>query len=119
MRCASLGVSCARRSGAGARRDARRELQPVLRERGGPALSLAQPKAPMNTFRSGPAQLFDPLEAAIQHVAHFLWLEEGRPAGRDLDLWLRAREILRHRATLAAPPPDDRRSAEPLAVDPL
>ena len=73
----------------------------------------------MKTFRSSSAQMFDPPEAAIQHTAHFLWLEEGRPAGRDLDLWLRAKEILRHRAVISAPPADLARSDEPLAVDPL
>ena len=33
----------------------------------------------------------------IQHEAYRLWLEEGRPAGRDLEHWLAARELLRHR----------------------
>lgn len=39
----------------------------------------------------------EPTEAQIQHEAYLLWLEEGRPAGRDLDHWLAARELLRHR----------------------
>ena len=39
----------------------------------------------------------EPTEAQIQHEAYLLWLEEGRPAGRDLEHWLAARELLRHR----------------------
>jgi hypothetical protein len=39
----------------------------------------------------------EPTEAQIQHEAYRLWLEEGRPAGRDLEHWLAARELLRHR----------------------
>lgn len=40
---------------------------------------------------------FDPAEADIQRCAYFLWREEGCPAGRDLDIWLTAKELLRHR----------------------
>jgi hypothetical protein len=39
---------------------------------------------------------FEPTEADIQKCAYFLWKEEGSPAGRDLDIWLRARELVRH-----------------------
>ena len=39
----------------------------------------------------------EPTEAQIQHEAYLLWQEEGRPAGRDLEHWLAARELLRHR----------------------
>ena len=39
----------------------------------------------------------EPTEAQIQHEAYLLWLEAGRPAGRDLEHWLAARELLRHR----------------------
>lgn len=39
----------------------------------------------------------EPTEAQIQHEAYRLWLEAGRPAGRDLEHWLAARELLRHR----------------------
>jgi len=39
----------------------------------------------------------DPTEGEIQHGAYFLWEELGRPTGRDLDIWLAARERLRHR----------------------
>ncbi len=39
---------------------------------------------------------FEPAEADIRKCAYFLWKEEGSPAGRDLDIWLRARELVRH-----------------------
>ena len=39
----------------------------------------------------------EPTEAQIQHEAYRHWQEEGRPAGRDLEHWLAARELLRHR----------------------
>lgn len=39
---------------------------------------------------------FEPSEADIRKCAYFLWKEEGSPAGRDLDIWLRARELVRH-----------------------
>jgi hypothetical protein len=41
---------------------------------------------------------FEPTEADIRKYACFLWKEEGSPAGRDLDIWLRAREHVRHHA---------------------
>ena len=40
-------------------------------------------------------------EADIQNCAYFLWKKEGCPAGRDLELWLTAKELLRHRAAVA------------------
>ena len=36
-------------------------------------------------------------EEDIQRCAYFLWQEEGCPRGRDLELWLEAKERLRHR----------------------
>lgn len=50
----------------------------------------------------------EPREADIQKAAYFLWVELGRPAGRDLEMWLAAKEMLQHRhAALArsSPPP--------------
>jgi len=35
-------------------------------------------------------------EEEIQKCAYFLWKEEGSPAGRDLDIWLKAKELIRH-----------------------
>ncbi len=39
----------------------------------------------------------EPTESEIQHAAYLLWIEEGKPAGRDLEHWLSAKELLRHR----------------------
>jgi hypothetical protein len=39
----------------------------------------------------------EPTEAEIQHAAYLLWIENGRPEGRDLDHWLAAKEMLCHR----------------------
>lgn len=44
----------------------------------------------------------EPTEGEIQHGAYFLWEELDRPSGRDLDIWLAARERLRHRPTVPA-----------------
>jgi hypothetical protein len=35
-----------------------------------------------------------PTEAEIQHTAYLLWIEEGRPEGRDFDHWMAAKEML-------------------------
>ena len=39
----------------------------------------------------------DPSEEDIRKEAYYLWLADARPEGRDLDYWLAARELLRHR----------------------
>jgi hypothetical protein len=39
----------------------------------------------------------EPTEAEIQHAAYLLWVEDGRPEGRDLEHWLTAKEMLCHR----------------------
>lgn len=44
-----------------------------------------------------PIELPDPTEAEIQKEAYYLWIENGRPEGRDLEFWDAARELLRHR----------------------
>ncbi len=48
----------------------------------------------------------EPTEAEIQKAAYYLWQEKGCPDRNDLDNWLEARELLRHRAPLdsGAPP---------------
>lgn len=51
----------------------------------------------MRTPHAAPHAAPEPTEAEIQHEAYLLWLEAGRPAGRDLEHWLAARELLRHR----------------------
>jgi hypothetical protein len=38
----------------------------------------------------------EPTELEIQHAAFLLWEEQGRPAGRDLEIWLAAKERLKH-----------------------
>lgn len=39
----------------------------------------------------------EPTEAEIQHAAYLLWIESGKTPGRDLDNWLAAKELLKHR----------------------
>jgi hypothetical protein len=39
----------------------------------------------------------EPTEAEIQHAAYLLWMENGQPAGRDLEHWFAAKEMLAHR----------------------
>lgn len=54
--------------------------------------------------------LHEPSEREIQHAAYLLWIEDGRPEGRDLDHWLAAKEMLCHRhgrdATTRRPAPE-------------
>ncbi|MBI2498492.1 MAG: DUF2934 domain-containing protein [Opitutae bacterium] len=57
----------------------------------------------MNRSAHHPAHTFEPAEADIQRCAYFLWLEEGRPTGQDLDIWLTAKELLKHRAASHRP----------------
>jgi hypothetical protein len=56
-------------------------------------------------------QAFEIPEHAIQHCAYFLWEELGRPQGRDLEIWLAAKERLRHDPRFArkGPPRTNRR----------
>jgi hypothetical protein len=44
----------------------------------------------------------EPTEEEIRHTAYLLWLENGREPGHDLDHWLAAKELLRHRHAPAA-----------------
>ncbi len=39
----------------------------------------------------------EPTEAQIQKEAYLIWLANGCESGRDLDHWLAAKELLRHR----------------------
>jgi len=57
----------------------------------------------MNPHTKSTSHTFEPAEADIQRCAYFLWIEEGRPAGQDLDIWLTAKELLRHRAASHRP----------------
>lgn len=47
--------------------------------------------------RNTAAALHAPTEAEIQHAAYLLWIEDGRPEGRDLAHWLAAKQMLCHR----------------------
>ena len=38
----------------------------------------------------------EPTDSEIQHAAYLLWIENGRPEGRDLDHWLAAKALLCH-----------------------
>jgi hypothetical protein len=40
----------------------------------------------------------EPTEHEIQHSAYLLWEQAGRPAGRDWEFWLTAKERLKHLA---------------------
>ncbi len=46
----------------------------------------------------------DPAETEIQKEAYYLWVEAGRPEGRDLEFWHAATELLRHRHGEAGTP---------------
>lgn len=39
----------------------------------------------------------EPTEQQIQHVAYYIWEAKGKPAGSDLEIWLAAKEWLKHR----------------------
>ena len=56
-----------------------------------------------------------PSEADIRQQAYFFWEEDGRPAGRETEYWMRATVALSDKAsaeTLAAPPPRKSRAAD-------
>ena len=44
----------------------------------------------------------EPTEGEIQHAAYRLWEEQGRPVGRDLEIWLAAKTRLEHAAPACA-----------------
>lgn len=44
----------------------------------------------------------EPTEAEIQHAAYLLWIDRGRPEGRDFEHWLAAKELLCRRGGRAA-----------------
>ncbi|MEO6243861.1 MAG: DUF2934 domain-containing protein [Opitutaceae bacterium] len=50
----------------------------------------------MKTHRSA-CSVQEPTELEIQHAAYLLWIENGRPEGRDMEHWLEAKEMLCHR----------------------
>jgi hypothetical protein len=56
--------------------------------------------APASSGDRSPAieLLSQPDEHRIRERAHSIWIEEGRPHGRDLDHWQRAHHELQHEA---------------------
>lgn len=50
----------------------------------------------MKSTSIDPQKLHAPTDAEIQHAAYLLWVEEGRPEGRDQDHWFAAKELLCH-----------------------
>ena len=51
-----------------------------------------------------PTPTFEIPEEDIRKCAYHLWLEAGRPAGRDQEFWHTARERLRHSPHYRHPP---------------
>ena len=39
---------------------------------------------------------FEPTDTDIQQCAYYIWQAEGRPTDRDLNIWLTAKELVRH-----------------------
>jgi hypothetical protein len=58
----------------------------------------------------------DPSEEEINKEAYYLWLADGRPEGRDLDYWLAAKELLRHRHARAPGRKRSRAKSDAVAV---
>jgi len=50
-----------------------------------------------------PLALSEPTESEIQKEAYYIWIERGRPAGCDVEIWHTATELLRHRHENAHP----------------
>ncbi|MDP1580452.1 MAG: DUF2934 domain-containing protein [Candidatus Didemnitutus sp.] len=50
----------------------------------------------------GHAIIGEPMDE-IRHEAYLLWLQEGCPEGREVEHWLAAKEIVRHRLTHPKP----------------
>ena len=63
--------------------------------------------------RTGGPVPFEPAEAEIQKRAYFLWQEEGCPVGRDLEIWLAAKELVRHFPAHPAPDSAGRHNVRP------
>lgn len=54
-----------------------------------------------------PAQppVFEPTDQQIQHTAYLMWDAAGKPAGRDLEIWLAAKERVKHGTPAHVPAP--------------
>jgi hypothetical protein len=60
-------------------------------------LSFTPPQARSPMKRKTNHTSTEPTETEIQHAAYLLWIENGRPEGRDLEHWFAAKEMLLHR----------------------
>lgn len=72
---------------------------PCQRARSGQAAVRLSSAQPIPTMKTNVAQVmpFEPNEAEIQKLAHRLWIEGGCLEGVELENWLAAKELLRHR----------------------
>lgn len=59
----------------------------------------------MKTREHREKQVGVPLEE-VRHEAYKLWQQEGCPSGRELDHWLAAKEIVKHRPAPAKTDPE-------------
>lgn len=55
----------------------------------------------------------------IRREAYLLWQKDGCPPGHELDHWLAAQEIVRHRHHRAPASPDDAREPKVRATEQL
>lgn len=56
-------------------------------------------------------------EAEVRDLAYHLWVEAGKPVGRDLDFWLAAEQRLTGSSVEVEPPaPAKTRTAKPKAA---
>ncbi len=78
-----------------------------------------QSETPMKPSSPSHSPHFEPTEADIQKCAYYLWQEEGCPVGKDLDIWLSAKELVRHHVALAKPPRLARKAAPAARHRPL
>lgn len=60
-------------------------------------ISIVYPDPSFAMKRKSAPKFTEPSESEIQHAAYLMWVEEGRPEGRDREHWLAARELLVHR----------------------
>ena len=77
----------------------RKVTTPATKETGGaeqPAKTVKKTSSGSATRKSDKVKSFD--EQTIQTRAYWIWIEEGRPHGRDVEHWQRACEELEREA---------------------
>ena len=82
------------RRGVGPQSDDRRDVKAAGAEQS--AKTAKKTASGSATRKSGKVKSFD--EQTIQARAYLMWIEEGRPDGRDVEHWLRACEELEREA---------------------